>query len=191
VSPYEGPTEPLRPGAPAPVAAERVVAAPGIDPGLVVARLERTIDSLRTWVLIAGLAAVAALAVAIYAAVTADDAGGGRAAHSGYATNARVDRLSSDVKALRASNTGGVDTAGLTARVAALEAAAKNSGAATGGGGAAALAGRVATLESEVKTLAGRPAPADPTSAIQQLSSRVDALSTQVAQLRQSAPATP
>jgi outer membrane murein-binding lipoprotein Lpp len=188
--PHEGPTEPLRPSPPAGVVHERVVA-PVIDPGLAYTRLERTVDSLRTWLLVVAVAAIAALAVAIYALVTADDArNNGSAGQQGYATNARVDRLSSDVKALRAAKAGGGDTASLAARVAALEAAAKTPST-SGSAGASALTGRVAALEAEVKTLSSRPATPDATSALQQLSSRVDTLAADVAQLKQSQPPPP
>ncbi len=189
--PHEGPTEQLRPGPPAGVVHERVVA-PAIDPGLAYGRLERAIDSLRTWLLVVAVAAIAALAVAIYALVTADGArNGGSGGQPGYATNARVDRLSSDVKALRATKAGGGDTASLAARVAALEATAKTPSSGSGSAAASALTGRVAALEAEVKTLSSRPAPADATSALQQLSTRVDTLATDVAQLKQSQPPAP
>ncbi len=186
--PYEGPTERIgapRPAvAPEPLVHERVVAPP-VDPFLL--GVERALDSLRTWVAILGLVAVAALAVAIYAAVQANGS------NSGYASNARVDRLSSDVKALRAgrpvtANAGAgasaAATSALAARVSALESAAKTQPASAAGGNVAAVAARVSALESTVKTLANRPT-TDSTQAIQQLSNRVDTLTTDVAQLKQ------
>src|SRR5436305_3931858 len=159
VPPPEGPTERLPPPPPA-VVRERV-AVPAIDAGA----LHRAVDSLRTWLLIVGVLALAAIGLAIYAVVRADQPGGSR---RGLATDARVDKISNELKALRASGggagapTGTSSTAALTARVDQLSSQIQSL---RTGGTAAPLAARVATLESTVKTLASRPATTDPTQA--------------------------
>ncbi|MEA2301728.1 MAG: hypothetical protein QOE44_2263 [Solirubrobacteraceae bacterium] len=188
VPPPEGPTERLPPP-PAAVVHERV-AVPAVDGGVLVA-LERAVDSLRTWLLIVGVLALAAIGVAIYAVVRADQPGGSR---RGLATDARVDKISAELKALRAGAgasspaAGTSSTAALSARVDQLSTQIQSL---RTGGSAAALGGRVAALESTVKTLAGRPAGTDPTQAIAQLTSRVDTLASDVAQLKQSQTTTP
>jgi outer membrane murein-binding lipoprotein Lpp len=184
IPPPEGPTEPLGPR-PAAVLHERV-AAPVVAEDVL---LRGAIDSLRTWLLVVGILALAALAVAVYAVVKADDANRPGGSRSGLATDARVDRISNELKALRATGTPGAgSTAGLSARVDQLssQVQALRTGAGAGTGGSAALGARVATLESTVKTLASRPATGDSTQAITQLSSRVDTLTSDVAQLKQS-----
>jgi outer membrane murein-binding lipoprotein Lpp len=157
------------------------------DPALV--RLARAVDSLRTGLLVVGVLALAAIGVAIYAVVKADDANRPGASRSGLATDARVDRISNEVKALRTGAGGGTaatsSTAALSARVDQLSRQLQALPTSPGGGSAA-LAARVATLESTVKTLSSRPATGDPSQAITQLSSRVDTLASDVAQLKQS-----
>ena len=174
--PPDRPTQPLRPihPEPPPVVQERVVA-PVADPNLLL-RLEDTIDSLRTWLAILGLIAVVALGVAIYALMREDDGNSSGGSRSGLASDRRVsnlddrvDRLSRQLQALRAS--GG------------------STGGNAGAGDNAALAGRVDALERTVKTLAARPA-TDSTQAIKDLSGRIDTLSRDVEQLKQ-APTAP
>ncbi|MCA1690237.1 MAG: hypothetical protein LC720_07375 [Actinobacteria bacterium] len=117
IPPPEGPTERLPPP-PAAVVREPV-AVPAVEGGVVIA-LERAVDSLRTWLLIVGVLALAAIGLAIYAVVRADQPGGSR---RGLATDARVDKISAEVKALRAGagagspSTGTTQTAALAARV--------------------------------------------------------------------------
>ncbi|MEA2221954.1 MAG: hypothetical protein QOH83_330 [Solirubrobacteraceae bacterium] len=137
-------------------------AAPGVDPNVILVRLEDAIGSLRTGLTIVGVIAVAALAVAIYALVQANDSSSA-GSRNGLATDSRVsqledrvDRLSRQVQDLRSG----------------------------GGGDSAALDSRIAALERTVKTLASRPS-TDPTPAIDELSGRLDALSKDVEQLKQ------
>jgi hypothetical protein len=136
-------------------------AAPGVDPNVILVRLEDAVGSLRTGLTIVGVIAVAALAVAIYALVQANDSSSA-GSRNGLATDSRVsqledrvDRLSRQVQDLR-----------------------------SGGGSSAALDSRIAALERTVKTLASRPS-TDPTPAIDELSGRVNALSQDVEQLKQ------
>jgi len=149
------PTERIEPVRPAPVVDERVVAAPAVDPNLLLLRLEDTVDSLRTWLLFVAVLALAALGVALYAVLSKDDGAGGNAASSERVARLddRVDRLSRQVQAARS---GSSDTAG--------------------------VADRVSAVERTVKSLAERPAPADATQAIEQLSGRIDALSDELKQ---------
>jgi outer membrane murein-binding lipoprotein Lpp len=179
----QGPTETFRPAAPAtPLVRERVVA-PVVEPAAV-----RAIDSLRTWLAIVGVIALAAIAVAIYAVVRADDVRSGGTSRNGLASNARVDRISSELKALRAgAGSGGAGSAALAARVDQLSSqvqSLRSTGTGAGAGAVSGLGARVAALESTVKTLGSRPATGDQTQSIAQLSSRVDALTSEVAQLK-------
>lgn len=162
--PPDRPTERLQPTpAPAPVYEERVV--PGVDPNVILLRLEDAIASLRTGLMIVGVLAVAALGVAIYALTQADDDDGG-GSRSGLATDERVsdlddrvDRISRQVQGLRS------------------------------GGDAAGVDDRVSALERTVKQLADRPV-ADPQQAIDELSGRIDDVAQDVEELKQ-AQATP
>jgi len=166
--PPDRPTEPLRPTRPAPAYEERVVAQ-GVDPNVILLRLEGAVGSLRTGLTIVGVIAVAALAVAIYALVSGNDSGG---SSQGTATGSRVsqledrvDRLSRQVQDLRSGN-------------------------ADSGAGDAALADRVGALERTVKTLAERPS-TDPQQAIDELSTRLDNVAKDVEMLKQSPTTTP
>jgi hypothetical protein len=164
--PPDRPTERLQP-MPPPVYEQRG-AAPGIDPNAVLLRLENAIGSLRTGLTIVGVIAVAALAVAIYALVQANDSASS-GSRSGLATDSRVsqlddrvDRLSRQVQELRGGGSGG---------------------------DSAALDSRIAALERTVKTLASRPS-TDPSQAIDELSGRLDSVARDVEQLKQT-PTTP
>jgi hypothetical protein len=165
--PPDRPTERLQP-TPPPVYEQRG-AAPAVDLNAVLLRLEDAIGSLRTGLTIVGVIAVAALAVAIYALVQANDSASS-GSRSGLATdervsqiNDRVDRLSRQVQELRSGSGSGGDSAALDSRIAALE--------------------------RTVKTLASRPS-TDPTQAIDELSGRLDSVARDVEQLKQT-PATP
>ncbi|MGH2899710.1 MAG: hypothetical protein ACRDMZ_13640, partial [Solirubrobacteraceae bacterium] len=168
--PPDRPTERLQPS-PAPVPPQRPVyeervVAPAVDPNVVLLRLEDAVASLRTGLMVVGVIAVAALAVAIYG-LTQD--GGDSGSRSGLASDARVDnlegridRLSRQVQALRSS----------------------------GGSSSDALQTRVDAIERTVKTLASRPA-ADPQQAIDQLSGRIDDVIKDVDALKQAPATTP
>jgi hypothetical protein len=167
IPPPDRPTEPLRPTPRAPIepeyaVGERVVT-PAIDPNAILLRLEDSLASLRTGLMIVGVIAVAALGVAIYALMKDD--GGGTGSRNGLATDSRVsqlddriDRLSRQVQAVRSDASGGAD--------------------------AAALGARVKALEGTVKELADRPVPGDATQAVQKLSDRIDAVTADVEQLK-------
>ena len=161
VPPPDRPTRPLRPSPPPPVVEERVVER-DVDVGTALARLEDTLESLRTGLMIVGALAVLALGVAIYALLNDDDGGGSRA---GLASDERVsrlddrvDRLSRQVRGVRAGNRD-----------------------------SAAVEDRVASLERTVETLAERPAAGDATQAVEELSERIDDLATDVERLEQQA----
>jgi prefoldin subunit 5 len=166
--PPDRPTERLRPTPPQqPVYEERVVT-PGVDPNVVLLRLEDAIGSLRTGLMIVGVIAVAALGVAIYALTKADDSSG-TGSQAGLASDARVsqlddriDRLSRQVQSLRSGS----------------------------GTSSNALEDRVAALEKTVKTLAERPS-TDPQQAIDQLSRRIDDIAQDVEALKQAQQTTP
>ncbi|MBW3607310.1 MAG: hypothetical protein KY463_02965 [Actinobacteria bacterium] len=156
--PPDGPTEPLRPAQRTTVAEERVS---GHDPILL--RLEDTLNSLRTGLMIVGVIAVAALGVAIYSLMSQDDDGSG--SRSGLASDSRVselddrvDRISRQVQDLRSGDGGD-------------------------GAGDAELADRVEALEGTVKELAERPVP-DATQAVQELSERIDDIASDVEELK-------
>jgi hypothetical protein len=162
--PPDRPTEPLRSARPAPAYEERVVTQ-GVDPNVILLRLEDAVGSLRTGLTIVGVIAVAALAVAIYALVSDNGPGG---SSRGLATDSRVsqlenrvDRLSRQVQGLRSGSAGN-----------------------SSGAGDAALADRVGALERTVKTLASRPS-TDPQQAIDVLSSRLDKVTRDVEALKQ------
>ena len=141
---------------------ERYVA-PAADPNAILLRLEDSMNSLRTGLMIVGVIAVAALGVAIYALMQDDD--GGTGARDGAASDSRVsqlddrvDRLSRQVQDVRSD--------------------------ARGGGDAAELGDRVEALEGTVKELADRPAPGDATQAVQELSDRIDDVAADVEELK-------
>ena len=167
--PPDRPTEPLRPAPapppPQPVAYEayEVAPPPAVDVTAVLVRLEDAINSVRTGLMIVGVIAVAALGVAIYALMKNDDTSSraGGASNSRVATlENRVDRLSRQVQAARSSNNSADETS--------------------------AVADRVDALERTVKTLAARPQPGDATQAVKELSKRIDAITTDVEQLKAS-----
>jgi len=113
--------------------------------------------------MVVGVLAVAAIGVAIYALLSTETGG----SSSGVASAARVSQLEDRVDRLSRQ----------------LEAP----GGGTADGDVGALGERVAALERTVKTLASRPS-TDPTQAIEQLSGRIDDLSGDVEQLKQSQP---
>lgn len=158
--PPDRPTERLQPSPP--VREERY-AAPAADANALL-RLEDAVNSLRTALMVVGVLAVAALGVAIYSLMQADDDGGGT--RSGLASESsvseledRVDRISRQVQDLRE------------------------------GDGDDGVEDRVAALEKTVKELADRPS-ADPQQAIDQLSKRIDEVAKDVEEI-QRAPQSP
>ena len=158
--PPDRPTERLAPTPPPPPVYEERGVAPAVDSNAVLLRIEDSIGSLRTGLMIVGVIAVAALGVAIYALMQDDDGGGG--SRNGLASDSRVsrlddriDRISRQVQGLRA-------------------------GAGTGDD---AVEDRVAALERTVETLADRPS-TDPQQAIDQLSGRIDDLAQDVEALQ-------
>lgn len=162
--PPDRPTQPLPPARHVPLVDERVVA-PAVDLNVVLLRLEDAVVSLRNWILVVGVIALAALGVALYALLR-DDSGTRGSSRRGLASServsrldGRVDRLSRQVQGVRA-----------------------------GGRGDAVLADRVDGLERRIKTLADQPSGGDSTQAIEQLSSRVDALARDVDALKKSTP---
>jgi outer membrane murein-binding lipoprotein Lpp len=181
--PPDRPTEQLRPMAPTPVIEQRVVA-PALDPNAVLLRLEDAMTSLRGWLVVVGLIAVAGLGVGIYALTN----GSGSGSRDGLANDARVDRISRQLQALRAErSSGGSDTTALGDRIDRLSRQVQTLRAAGSGSGGdtAALGGRVDTLESTVKTLSSRSSSGASAAAVKQLSDRVDAISRDVDQLKQ------
>ncbi|HVF79340.1 MAG TPA: hypothetical protein VNA28_13665 [Solirubrobacteraceae bacterium] len=158
--PPDRPTERLAP-TPPPVYEERVVT-PAVDPNAILLRLEGAIGSLRTGLMVVGVIAVAALGVAVYALMKADDASSGES-RSGLASDVRVsqlddriDRISRQIQGLR-------------------------SGA---GSSSDAVEARVAAIEKTVETLAERPS-TDPQQAIDQLSKRIDQIAQDLEALQQ------
>ncbi len=155
----------MRP-APPPVVEERYVA-PAADPNLILARLEDSVASLRTWLAIVGLLAVAALGVALYTLLSDDGSGGSRSGlatdESVSRTNDRIDRLKNQVQSLRSNS-------------------------AAQGGEEEAVGVRVAKLEQSVKTLAERPV-TDAQPAVEELSGRIDDLASDVEALKKAAAA--
>jgi hypothetical protein len=156
-TPPDGPTERLRPSPP-PVYEQR-----GGDPNLVLLRLEQTIGSLRTGLMVVGVIAIAALGVAIYALMNAND-DGGSGSRGGLASNERVSRLDDRID-----------------RLSRQVQDARSGDQASGGGNG--LEDRVAALEKTVKTLAERPS-TDPQAAIDQLSGRIDDVAKDVEALK-------
>ena len=154
---------------PAPVVAEERILAPAVEPTVILLRLEDAIDTLRTWLLVIGVVAVAALGVALYALISDDDTtadGGG--SRTGLASDERVsqienrvDRLSRQLQDVRVDDGSGGDSA--------------------------ALANRVDELESTVKSLSGQPA-GGTQDAVDELSGRIDDLAEDVEALKSSQP---
>jgi outer membrane murein-binding lipoprotein Lpp len=132
------------------------------DATILFTRLEDAISSLRTWLAVVGVLAVAALGLGLYAVLRDTGSAGTTrgAASAGRVTrlNDRVDRLSRQIQQLR-----------------------------SGSNGPGALSRRIDELSRQVATLrgqgAGGSASADPTQALQELDRRVDDLSRQVQQL--------
>jgi hypothetical protein len=156
---------------PAPVIAEERIVAPVVDPNVILLRLEDAIDGLRTWLLVIGIVAVAALAVALYAVISDDDTTSDRATGSrtGLASDdrvsqieTRVNRLSRQVQDLRTD-------AGST-------------------GDTSALANRIDQLERAVKSQSGQAATGGTQDAIDELSGRIDDLAEDVEALKTAQP---
>lgn len=159
--PPDRPTERLQPSpSPPPVYEERVVAAEA-DTHAILLRLEDAIGSLRTGLMVVGVLAVAALGVAIYSLVEAnEDSGGSRSGASDARVSElddRVDRISRQVQDVRSGD---------------------------GEEDASDVEGRVEALEKTVQELAERPT-ADPQQAIDQLSERIDEVANDVEALEQ------
>ena len=149
---------------PPPVVEERTVA-PAVDATAVLLRLEDAVASLRTWLVVVGVIAVAGALIATYALLEDDDRGTSNA-RAGLASDARVseledriDRLSRQVQDARSAARSN-DTDELGDRVRALE-----------------------------RAVADREPATDATQAIEELSSRVDTLQRDVEQLKQAAAA--
>ena len=162
--PPDRPTERLQP-APPPPQYERAVdprAPMTTDATLLFTRLEDAISSLRTWLALVGVVAVAALGLALYAVLRNDNGTTRGTASADRVTrlNDRVDRLSREVQQLRSAS-----------------------------GATSALSRRVDALSRQIAGLRSQGAngssPTDPTQAIQDLNKRVDDLSRQVQQLGQ------
>ncbi len=166
--PPDRPTQRLQPSPPPAEYEQRVVehgvAAPATDWGVMFARLEDAISSLRTGLIVVGLLSALALGLALYSLLRDDDRDTNRAASSERVSRLddRVDRLSRQVQGLRADQEG-----------------------------TDALAERVDRLSRSVSSLrrqaarGGGATAADTTQAIEQLGGRVDELSRQVQDLRQ------
>lgn len=157
--PPDRPTERLQPSPPA--YEQRAVSA-GPDANAILLRLEDAVSSLRTGLMVVGVLAVAALAVAIYSLVDGNEDGG--ASRSGLASDSRVsdledrvDRISRQVQDLRSGD---------------------------GGADGDEVGERVAALEKTVQELADRPT-ADPQQAIDELSERIDEVAQDVEALEQ------
>jgi polyhydroxyalkanoate synthesis regulator phasin len=162
--PPDRPTERLQPAPPAPQY-ERAVdprAPVATDATLLFTRLEDAISSLRTWLVLVGVLAVAALGLGLYAVLRNDNGTtrGTASADSVAILNERVDRLSRQVQQLRSASSG---TSALSQRV-------------------GALSRQIAALRSQD---ANGSSSTDTTRAIQDLNKRVDDLSRQVQQLGQ------
>jgi polyhydroxyalkanoate synthesis regulator phasin len=159
--PPDRPTERLQP-TPPPPQYERAVeprAPLAADATVLFTRLEDAISSLRTWLVLVAVLAVAALGLGLYA-VLRNDNGTTRGTASVARLNDRVDRLSRQVRQLRSASSG---TSALSRRV-------------------DALSRQIAALRSQG---ANGSSPTDPAQAIQDLNKRVDDLSRQVQQLGQ------
>lgn len=142
------------------------------DPGLL-ERLEESVRSLRTAVALVGLLAAAALGVAIYALMEADeDSRGGASRERVSRLDDRVDRLSRQLQSTRSSNRGDAEEGELESLRTRLENTAS--------------AEDVERLESSLRELQGR-ADDDPADSAA-LEERVDRLARQVEQLRTQSP---
>jgi hypothetical protein len=139
---------------------------PGVDPNVILLRLEDAVGSLRTGLMVVGVLAVAALGVAVYALVKAGDDSGSGGSRSGLASDSRVADLEDRVDRLSRQLQG--DRSG-------------------DGASGAELDERVAALERTVKTLADRPS-TDPQQAIDKLSNRIDDVASDVEALKQAQP---
>jgi polyhydroxyalkanoate synthesis regulator phasin len=162
--PPDRPTERLQP-TPPPPQYERAVeprAPMAADATLLITRLEDAISSLRTWLVLVAVLAVAAVGLGLYAVLRNDNGTtrGSASADRVARLNDRVDRLSRQVRQLRSASSG---TSALSRRV-------------------DALSRQIAALRSQG---ANGSSPTDPTQAIQDLNKRVDDLSRQVQQLGQ------
>jgi uncharacterized protein HemX len=159
--PPDRPTERLQP-TPPPPQYERAVeprAPLAADATVLFTRLEDAISSLRTWLVLVAVLAVAALGLGLYA-VLRNDNGTTRGTASVARLNDRVDRLSRQVRQLRSASRG---TSALSQRV-------------------DALSRQIAALRSQG---ANGSSPTDTRQAIQDLDKRVGDLSRQVQQLGQ------
>lgn len=159
--PPDRPTDQLRPSPP-PRVEERAVA-PGGDLNVFLARLEDTVDSLRTGLIVVGLVAVVALGVSLYGLLTGDDGSSSGASRSGLASDARVsgledrvDKLSRQLQDVRSASRDNSE-----------------------------LGDRVEQLEGTVKTLSESSGGDDAKQAVDQLSSRIDAIEKDVDALKQ------
>jgi outer membrane murein-binding lipoprotein Lpp len=173
--PPDRPTEPLVPRAPVapavPVAAERMVE-PVVDPQWV-ARLEDQIRSLRTFMALLTLLSLAALGVGVYALIKAQDNQDQSASQSRVARlDNRVDQVESDLK--RKSEE--TDVSRLEGRLSSKADDSKVSQ----------LQQSVTQLRTQLKSAGENKT--DATKAVTDLGSRVDTLSRQVQELRDSAP---
>jgi polyhydroxyalkanoate synthesis regulator phasin len=158
--PPDRPTERLQPRPPPPQY-ERVAAPGAGDATLLFTRLEDTISSLRTALVVVGVLAALALGAALYAILRDDGSTGTRGAGSERVARLddRVDRLSRQLQRLR-----------------------------SGSSSPGALSRRVDDLSRQVATLrdqGGGGASPETTQAIQDLGRRVDDLSRQVQDLGQ------
>ena len=173
--PPDRPTEPLVPRAPAvPVAAERIVE-PVVDPQWV-ARLEDQIRSLRTFMALLTLLSLAALGVGVYALIKAQDNEDQSASQTRVSRlDNRVDELESDLKRTSEEN----DVTRLEGRISGKADTTDVSQ----------LRQQVTQLRTQIRT-AGE-GEADATKAAEDLGDRVDALSRQVQDLRESGGTTP
>jgi hypothetical protein len=165
--PPDRPTEPLRPQPrqPQPVAYEPVPPpVQTVDVSAVLVRLEDAVNSVRTGLMVVGVIAIAALGVAVYALIKANDtstdgsAGGVSSARIAKLDD-RIDRLSRQVQDVRSQSR-------------------------SSSGDASGLGDRVAALEKTVRELAARPTPGDATQAVKELSGRIDDLAGDVDQLK-------
>jgi polyhydroxyalkanoate synthesis regulator phasin len=158
--PPDRPTERLQP-TPPPPQYERAVE-PRAPMAADATLLITAISSLRTWLVLVAVLAVAAVGLGLYAVLRNDNGTtrGSASADRVARLNDRVDRLSRQVRQLRSASSG---TSALSRRV-------------------DALSRQIAALRSQG---ANGSSPTDPTQAIQDLNKRVDDLSRQVQQLGQ------
>lgn len=160
--PPDRPTDQLRPSPPPRVVEERA-GAPASDLNVFLARLEDTVDSLRTGLIVVGLIAVVALGVSLYGLLTGDDGSSSGASRSGLASDARVsgledrvDKLSRQLQDVRSASRDNSE-----------------------------LGDRVEQLEGTVRTLSDGSGGDDAKQALDQLSSRIDAIEQDIDALKQ------